>query len=313
MSGDLGDPGRSGRRGYDDEMSVDGPTDEVHVARPHPVGTNGRPIRKDEIELTERGLYVESWMPERRSRRRPLLFIHGELTGSWIWERYLSYFAGRGWEGHALNLRNHYWSETVDMTGVGFDTYVEDVVSVVDRIGSNLVLVGHDMGGLLALKAAERRPVGAIVLLDSELPRDLRTPIRSHELREIPDVYGRDHIGWETLPEKLQRENRDLTIADIVRLQHLFGQKPHESGLARRQVRQGIAIDRARLAGTPMLVVGAGLDGSASAVGAERLADWLGGTYEPFGAHSHYGLVIGEASFQQVADGVRAFLESHRL
>jgi len=76
----------------------DSTPDGLHVARPHPVGSNGRPIRKDEIEIPERGLYVESWMPERRSRRRPLLFVHGELTGSWVWERYLSYFASRGWE-----------------------------------------------------------------------------------------------------------------------------------------------------------------------------------------------------------------------
>jgi non-heme chloroperoxidase len=291
----------------------DNTPDDLHVARPHPVGTNGRPIRKDEMEIPELGLYVESWMPERRSRRRPLLFIHGELTGSWIWERYLSYFASRGWEGHALNLRNHFWSETTDISAVDFEDYVEDVVAVMGRLGHNLVAIGHGMGGLLALKAAERHSVGAVVLLDSELPRDLRPSVRPHELREIPDVYGRDHIGWETLPEKLQRENRDLTIADIVRLQHLFGQKPHESGLVKREIREGIAIDRSRLANMPMLVVGAGLDGTSSATGAERLADWLGGTYEPFGAHSHYGLVIGESSFQQVADGVRAFLESHRM
>jgi len=287
--------------------------EELHVARSHPVGANGRPIRKDEIELAEQGLYVESWMPERRSRRRPLLFIHGELTGSWIWERYLSYFASRGWEGHALNLRNHYWSETTDIATVGFEDYVDDVVAVMDKLGHNAVAVGHGMGGLLALKAAERHSVGALVLLDSELPRDLRAPVRPHSLREIPDVYGRDHIGWETLPEKLHRDNRDLTIADIVRLQHLFGQKPHESGLAKREILEGIGIDRSRLSGIPMLVVGAGLVGTASATGAERLADWLGGVYEPFGAHSHYGLVIGESSYQQVADGVRAFLESHRL
>jgi non-heme chloroperoxidase len=291
----------------------DNTPDDLHVARPHPVGTNGRPIRKDEMEIPERGLYVESWMPERRSRRRPLLFIHGELTGSWIWERYLSYFASRGWEGHALNLRNHFWSETTDISTVDFTDYVEDVVAVMGRLGHNVVAIGHGMGGLLALKAAERHSVGAVVLLDSELPRDLRPSVRPHELRDIPEVYGRDQIGWETLPEKLQRENRDLTIADIVRLQHLFGQKPHESGLVQREIREGIAIDRSRLAGMPMLVVGAGLDGTSSATGAERLADWLGGTYEPFGAHSHYGLVIGESSFQQVADGVRAFLESHRM
>ena len=291
----------------------DSTPDGLHVARSHPVGSNGRPIRKDEIEITELGLYVESWMPERRSRRRPLLFVHGELTGSWVWERYLSYFASRGWEGHALNLRNHYWSETTDIATADFESYVEDVVSVMEKLGPNTVCVGHGMGGLLILKAAERHPVGAIVLLDSELPRDLRPPVRSHELREIPDIYGRDHIGWETLPEKLQRENRDLTIDDVIRLQHLLGQKPHESGMAKREILEGIAIDRARLAGVPILVVGAGLDGTSSATGAERLADWLGGTYEPFGAHSHYGLIIGEQSFQQVADGVRAFLETHRL
>jgi pimeloyl-ACP methyl ester carboxylesterase len=285
----------------------------LRIARPHPVGANGRPIRKDEIEVPERGLYVESWMPERRSRRRPLLFVHGEMTGSWIWERYLSYFASRGWEGHALNLRNHYWSETADMAETDFQTYVDDVVSVMEKLGPNTVCVGHGMGGLLILKAAERHPLGAIVLLDSDLPRDLRMPVRPHELREIPDIYGRDHIGWETLPEMLQRENRDLTIDDVIRLQHLFGQKPHESGLVKREILEGIAIDRSRLSGVPMLVVGAGLDGTSSATGAERLADWLGGTYEPFGAHSHYGLVIGEQSYQQVADGVRAFLEAHRL
>jgi hypothetical protein len=61
-------------------------------------------------------------------------------------------------------------------------------------------------------------------LLDSELPRDLRAPARPHELREVPDVYGRDHIGWETLPEKLLRDNRDLTLPDVIRLQHMFGQ-----------------------------------------------------------------------------------------
>lgn len=292
---------------------MDSTTDPLRVARAHQVGPNGRPIRKDEIELPDLGLYVESWMPERRSRRRPLLFVHGELTGSWLWDRFLSYFASRGWEGHALNLRNHYWSQTSDVMQTTFEDYVEDVLAVLERLGPNIVVVGHGLGGLLSLKAAERHPVAAVVLLDSDLPRDLRPPARPHELRDVPDVFGRDYVGWETLPEKLQRDNRDLTISDVVRLQHLFGQKPNESGQARRDVLEGVAIDRSRLHGMPILVVGAGLDGTMAATGAERLADWLSGTYEPFGAHSHYGLVIGESSYQQVAEGVRAFLEAHRL
>ena len=73
-----------------------------------------RPIRKDERIVSDRGLYIESWLPERRSRRKPLYMLHGELGGSWLWQRFLGYFAPRGWEGHALNLRGHYWSETAD-------------------------------------------------------------------------------------------------------------------------------------------------------------------------------------------------------
>lgn len=275
--------------------------------------SNGRPVRKDEIELHDRGLYIESWLPERRSRRKPLLFVHGELAGSWLWERFLGYFAGRGWEGHALNLRNHHWSKTADPTELSFESYTEDVVAALERLGPSTVAVGHGMGGLLVLKAAERMAISGLVLLSSELPRDLRPAARSHQLREIPDVYGKSVVGWATLPEKLQRDHRDLSIDDVIRIQHLLGQKPHESGAARRQMIQGVSVDRSPLAEVPKLVIGAGLDLTVPEESSERLAEWLGAEYEPFGAHSHYGLVLGETSHQQVAEAIRIFLETNRL
>jgi pimeloyl-ACP methyl ester carboxylesterase len=274
---------------------------------------NGRPVRKDEIELHDRGLYIESWLPERRSRRKPLLFVHGELAGSWAWERYLGYFAGRGWEGHALNLRNHYWSATADPAELSFDTYTEDVVAALDRLGPTTVAIGHGMGGLLAMKAAERVAISGLVLIGSQLPRDQRSTVRAFELREVPEVYGRNVIGWETLPEKLLREDRDLDLADVLRIQHLLGQKPHESGHARRQMLAGVPIERRVFAEVPRLVIGGGLDRTVALDDQERLAEWLDAEYEPFGAHSHYGLILGEQSHQQVAESIRAFLDTHRL
>jgi len=288
-------------------------TPEQILARsPLPPG-NGRPIRKDEIELDERGIYIESWLPERRSRRKPLLFIHGELAGSWTWEPFLGFFASRGWEGHALNLRNHYWSQTADPATLSFETYTEDVVAALERFGSGVVVVGHGMGGLLALKAIERVPAAGLVLISPEMPRDLRPPARPHELREIPEAYGRDLIGWQTLPERLLRDDRDLTLADVLRIQHLLGQKPHEAGAARRQMLSGVPIDRRNLENVPVLVVGGGLDRIVPMDDSERLAGWLGADYEPFAAHSHYGLVMGETSHQQVAEAIRGFLELNRL
>jgi pimeloyl-ACP methyl ester carboxylesterase len=241
------------------------------------------------------------------------MFVHGELAGSWVWERFLNYFAGRGWEGHAVNLRNHYWSATADPATLSFDTYVEDVVAALDRLGPTTVAIGHGMGALLALKAAERVAISGLVLIAPQMPRDLRPPARPYELREVPEVFGRNLIGWETLPERLLRDDRDLTLNDVLRIQHLLGQKPHESGLARRQVIAGIPVDRRVVSEVPRLVIAGGLDRYTSLDDAERLSEWLDSEFEPFGAHSHFGLIHGETSFQQVAEAVRTFLETHRL
>jgi pimeloyl-ACP methyl ester carboxylesterase len=272
-----------------------------------------RPVRKDEIELHERGLYIESWLPERRSRRKPLLFVHGELAGSWAWERFLGYFAGRGWEGHALNLRNHHWSQTADPAELSFESFVDDVGAAIDRLGASVVVVGHGMGALLALKAPERHPVSGLVHVGPELPADVREATEPHLIREIPELFGPSLLGWATLPEKLQRDHRDLTLADVLRVQHLMGQKPHESGRARRTMLRGVKVDPARLAEVPKLVIGGGLDRVVPVDAAERLATWLGAEFEPFGAHSHYGLILGEEGSTQVADAIRGFLEAHRL
>lgn len=272
-----------------------------------------RPVRKDEIELQERGVYIESWLPERRSRRRPLLFVHGELCGSWVWEQFLGYFAGRGWEGHALNLRNHHWSQTADPAELSFELFVEDVVAAVDRLGPNVVVVGHGMGALLALKAAERRQLAGLVLVAPELPGDVREPTEPHRIREVPELFGSSLLGWATLPEKLQRDHHDLTLAEVLRIQHLMGQKPHESGRARRTMLRGVRVDRAKIGDVPRLVIGGGLDRLAPLDAAERLATWLGASFEPFSAHSHYGLILAEEGYVQVADAIRGFLEAHRL
>jgi len=295
----------------DDLLDRDWPRPPLTPTGP---GVGGRPVRKDEIELDERGLYIESWLPERRSRRRPLFYVHGELAGSWLWERWLRHFASRGWEGHALNLRNHFWSRTADPATLTFETYLDDVTAGLERVGPNAVAIGHGMGGLLALKvAAERVPVAGLVLLDAEPPAATRPPARLHAVRDLPPAYGRAVIGWETLPEKLQRENRDLTIEDVLRIQHLLGQKPRESGRARAAMLGGVPVEPRLLSGVPVLVVGSGVDGAPAALAAERLAAWLGAEHEQFGAASHYGLVLSEEGHEQVAERVRAFLEVHRL
>ena len=72
-------------------------------------------------------------------------------------------------------------------------------------------------------------------------------------------------------------------------------------------------VDRGALPDVPRLVIAGGLDTYIPEHEVERLAEWLDAPFEPFGAHSHYGLVLGEQSYLQVAETLRAFLETNRL
>jgi pimeloyl-ACP methyl ester carboxylesterase len=271
--------------------------------------TSTRPVRKDEIVIEARGLYIESWLPERRSRRKPLYLLHGELGGSWVWERYLRYFAQRGWEAHALNLRAHYWSDTADFASLDMGSYLADASAGLARLNPGAVAIGHGMGALLALKLAEAHRLGGLVLLSPALPRELRGAPKPHELR-VAGIFRHELVGWDAPEQDLERQNADLTPADVARIRHMMGA---ESGAARKDVLKGVSVDRERIGALPALVIGAGLDRQYPERDAEQIAAWLDAEYQPFGAHSHYGIVLGENSFEQVADTVRRFLEVHRL
>jgi pimeloyl-ACP methyl ester carboxylesterase len=191
-----------------------------------------------------------------------------------------------------------------------FSTYLDDVIAGAGTMSRPPIVIGHGLGGLLAMRLAQVRPVSALILLSPALPAELLDPPPSHMVRLLPRQYRRELVGWDSAPELLQRQNPDLTIADAMRVQHMMGM---ESGSARREMLEGVPVSLEELPPVPKLVIGAGLDRLFPEADSERLAQWLGADYLPFGAHSHYGLVTGEESYEQVADAIRTFLESHRL
>jgi pimeloyl-ACP methyl ester carboxylesterase len=104
---------------------------------------------------------------ERGSGDPPLVFVPGGSCDWWSFHHQLEHFSA-GRRCVALDLRGHGGSDKPDQpyTMAG---YADDVAWVIDRLGLDRpVVVGHSMGGAIALQLAADHPdaVRAIVLDD---------------------------------------------------------------------------------------------------------------------------------------------------
>ncbi len=106
-----------------------------------------------------------------------VVFIHGGFSDSSLWTAQMRFLAGR-YRTVAIDLAGH-GSSGSDRLNWGLEPFGEDVRSVVDALGlKRVVLVGHSMGGPVALEAASilaDRTAGIIAvdtLQDAGLKRD---------------------------------------------------------------------------------------------------------------------------------------------
>ncbi len=269
-------------------------------------------IKRDEVFIEPEGIHVETHQPERRSRKPPLLLVHGALTGSWLWTEIAAYLAERGWETHAVNLRGHFTSDVADLDETTMRDYADDIGVALRQIGRPAVLIGWGIGALAAMLHAERHPVLGLVLL-APSPPAAALPRRpdEYELRAVPAIYDAAWWGWTGSRDELRERMPDMEDDELEKMSELLA-GAHESGRARRERMQGVPIDAARLSELPSLVIGAGLDEVIHPTEARRTADLLGASYEYFPSASHFGLVMGARTWPEVAQSVLGWLEEHR-
>jgi len=90
-----------------------------------------------------------------------LLFIHGAGGDHTIWGEQLRELA-QDFSVVALDLNGHGRSPARE--GDGFQTYTEDVLAVLNALAMPMVIVGHSMGGAIALTVALQRPKNLVGL-----------------------------------------------------------------------------------------------------------------------------------------------------
>jgi pimeloyl-ACP methyl ester carboxylesterase len=113
------------------------------------------------------------------SGARTVVLVHGLTEAGTAWPDLVGHW-GDDWQILAPDLRGHGLSPrfTEDELATAPEVLLADVLAIVDARPEPVALVGHSLGGLLALRAAVARPdrVWALVLEDPARPTAGRTP-----------------------------------------------------------------------------------------------------------------------------------------
>jgi pimeloyl-ACP methyl ester carboxylesterase len=114
---------------------------------------------------------LESIAAESPKFTAPMLLIHGLWCTAAVWHRFMGYLAHRGWDCHAVNLHGPLDSRSGRVGRIRFEDYLRTVRAVMGACDAAPIVVGHDLGGLLALcSGATAR---ATVALAPLVPRSL--------------------------------------------------------------------------------------------------------------------------------------------
>ena len=255
-------------------------------------------------------LEVTEAAPHGPPRPHPLLFVHGAWHGAWCWgERFMPYFAERGYRCRAVSLRGHGTSPARSLRWSSIHDYVADVAEVVAAMESPPIVVGHSMGGLVTQRFLEHRSLPGAALLAS-VPKGgvLRAVLR----------VARRH------PLRFLRANLTMRLWPVVATPDLARELLFSEGMAADEVRRhwgrlqdesyrafiGMLVRRPRpeRVATPVWVLGGTDDALFSVAETTALADAYGtdAVIVPDLAHD----VMLDTKWEAAAEALAVWLET---
>ena len=217
----------------------------------------------------------------------PVLCLHGLFAGAWVFEQLLPMIAEHGHSVSALSYRGRPPNASLPTLGrCSVDDFYEDARHVVRELGRPIVL-GHSLGGLIALLLAARGLVRAAVLVSPAPPRGivlLSAPLLLRMARYLPDLLGSraflpraedlDALVLNAVPEHERLALRERLVPD--------------SGRAARQAALGVHAVPSGAVCVPMLVVAGDRDRFIPISTSRRVAARFGASFHLARGHGHF-------------------------
>jgi sigma-B regulation protein RsbQ len=148
---------------------------------------------------------------------RPIVFAHGFGCSQDMWRLVLPHFA----DDHQIVVFDHVGAGKSDLSAYrpgkydSLDGYADDLVEILDELDlHDAVVVGHSVGGIIGMLAANRSPrVGALVLVGPS-PRyidagDYTGGFSQPDIDDLLDGLDANYFGWSKAIAPVMMGNPD--------------------------------------------------------------------------------------------------------
>jgi len=248
------------------------------------------------------------------------VLIHGMWGTSDVWRNWRETLEARGWHTVAPALRHHEAPPLEPPAALGatpLGAYVDDLAARIAALPERPALIGHSMGGLIALKLASMGLASAAVLLTPAPPAQVFA-MRPSNVR----AFLRIQLAWAwwrkphrpRLNEALWHTFNTMDPREAARL---YGPFVHESGRALMDI--GLPwLDRARSSfvdpvevRVPLLFVAAERDRLTPPSVVERSHRLFAhiAEYRLYAGQGHW--VLGQPGWRDIADDSLAWLDEN--
>lgn len=187
------------------------------------------------MEKRSSQLSMDLYSPERDKYKSPLILIHGVWGSSTCWMPWATHFSNLGWECRAVNLPGRFGDNAAaELKRVSFEDCVSYSKEVIRSVPFPPVVIAHDLGGLIALKALEGEKASALILIAPLPPesvmRELPRALKLLRLKYRPLLFLRRPFRleesdfrklWLGAPSK-DGEGADCLVADAPALINEF-------------------------------------------------------------------------------------------
>jgi pimeloyl-ACP methyl ester carboxylesterase len=240
-------------------------------------------------------------------RQLTILLAHGVLCDHTFLEPWVAWFGAAGFDTYAVSRRGRQGQPPLHSDGVTFEDFLSDTRRAAGALPHPLLLVGHSLGGILALKAAEQGACEAVALLAPVPPRGI---IPLGRIRDLPPQLAQ--VGSLLSGGTFYPSFRQATAMFMGRIpqpqrRDLYQRYTPDSARAVRTTYiPGVRVDPSRMR-VPLLCLVGAEDATIPPKTVARLAQRYGGHFHSLSGHAHE--LVAEPRWQEVAQVIASWAE----